>query len=280
MVRSALEEQNKQLIAEMQMMQQQIDELKRQMQDMAAASAVTAVPSSGASAGPSSSPVRAATLFARPQQSASLLPTQLSIAHRLHKDALHCVLAYLSLTELPFVMRSCRAWYSAVRSLPLQDASFSVSSPRQLYQLLISSSTPIARHITTCYVRDASTADELVQFLARLPRLRSLSHRICCSTTLHPHVYPNRLRELNVDLLKSVDGGALAAQVENLSSAIALRCLTLTFPSTLRDVEFNSLASLECMEELESLTLYQRRCPSAGAARAHSSSAVSAHAVN
>jgi hypothetical protein len=237
-------------------MQQQIDELKRQMQEMAAASAVPAVPSSGASAGSSSSPVRAATLFAQPQQSSSLPPTQLSIGHRLHKDALHCVLAFLQLTELPSVMCSCRAWYAAMHTLPLQDASFSVNSPRQLYQLLISASTPIARHVVTCYVYGEYTADNLAQFLDCLPRLRSLSHRTCCSTTLHPHVYPNRLRELNVGLMRGSDEDALTAQMEHLRSAIGLRRLTLTIPSTLRDVKFISLASLECMEELESLTLY------------------------
>jgi hypothetical protein len=44
-------------------------------------------------------------------------------------------------------MRSCRAWYSAVRSLPPRDASFFMNRRRQLHHLLIFPSSPLARHI-------------------------------------------------------------------------------------------------------------------------------------
>jgi hypothetical protein len=140
-----------QLIAQMQLMQQRIAQLERLVEEMAAR------PSDGASvtAAPAA-PIRfsdAALCTCTPRQQQSTLPlsTRFSIGHRLHKDALHCVLAFLPLKGLPLVMRSCRAWAAAVRSLPLRDDSLSVSS-RQLYQLPLSASTPLARHIVTCDV--------------------------------------------------------------------------------------------------------------------------------
>jgi hypothetical protein len=266
-VPSALEEQNRQLIAQVQRMQERIHQLEQQVEEL------TARPPSAGTSAAASSPVRTATLTAlcvcapRQQQASSPHPTQLFSAHRLHKDALHCVLAFLSLTELPSAMRSCRAWYATVRSLPLQDVSFSVRSTRQLYQLLTSSSTPLARHIVTCDVRDTYTVEDLSQFLAFMPRLLSLSHPVCRLTELLPQLYSSQLRELNVDLApdsplrRSAEGDLddedeLAAQIKNLSSAAGLRSLTIALPDNVGNIEWFSLESIECMLALESLTLH------------------------
>jgi hypothetical protein len=190
---------------------------------------------------------------------AAVTSTAAASAHRLHKDALHCVLVFLSLKELPAAMRSCRAWYAAVHSLPLQNALLYVCSARLLYRLPLSASSPLIRHIVNCDFRIAgitTTADELAQFLVRLPRLQSLSHSACRSLNLHPQLYSSQLRELDVDLFISGGGDAPAVQMANLSSATGLHRLTLSFP--LSYSQHLSLASLECMLELESLTL--RRC--------------------
>jgi hypothetical protein len=246
---TALEEQNRQLSIQMQRMQERTNRLEQQVQGMAARPSTCASVVAAAS-----SPVHVAALCSVRQQSFSSLHTQLAIGQQLHKDALHCVLAYLSLTELPSAMRSCRTWYAAVRSLPLQEASFGVRSTRQLHRLLISSSTPLARHVVACEVRDTYTVDELAQFLTRLPRLQSLSHSVCRSTELHPQLYSSHLRELNVNLpsdQRRLLYDDFFAQLANLSSARGLRCLTLTVPCNYPLI----LESLECMKELESLTL-------------------------
>jgi hypothetical protein len=86
----AVEEQDKQLIAQMQMMQQRIGLLQPQLQELAV------TPSTSAAA--ASSSIHAAALYALRQGSFSSLSAQLSIGQQLHKDALHCVLAYLCLT--------------------------------------------------------------------------------------------------------------------------------------------------------------------------------------
>jgi hypothetical protein len=245
-----------QLIAQMQVMQLQIDELKRQVQEL------TALPSAGAFASVASSSAHAVALCARQQKPSSPHPTQSSSAPRLHKDALHCVLACLSLTELPSAMRSCRAWYAAVRSLPLQNVSLPISA-RQLYQLPLSAFTPLARHIVTCDVRDAYTVEDLAQFLAFLPCLQSLSHWACLSSKPHPQLYSSQLRELNVDLYiegrdDGGDGGtdALLMQMENLRSVSGLRSLTLRLPFNVDGIEPFSLEPIECILALESLTLH------------------------
>jgi hypothetical protein len=273
----AVEEQDKELIAPMQLIQHRIGLLEQQMQELAS------TPSAGASAAAASSSIGAAVLCTPPprQQSSSPFPTQLSIGQQLHKDALHCVFAYFSLTELPSAMRSCRAWYTAVHSLPLQNVSFYMSRPRQLRHLLTFSSSPLARHIVKCTMRDAYTADELAQFLARLPRLQSLSHWACWSTALHPKLYSSQLRELHVnfpqeysgppcydsdsDAGKSLDeekdeeDARFVAQMAHLSSASALRRLTVFVPDRCYDIQSFSLEPLECMKELESLRLLDGR---------------------
>jgi hypothetical protein len=247
-----MEEQNKKLIAQMQMMQQRIEQLEREVKT------TVARPSAGASAAAASSPLpaSAAAFCTLRQQSSSSPPTQLSSAHRLHKDALHCVLAFLSLMELPFGMRFCRAWYAAVRSLPLRDASFPIST-RQLYLLPFSASTPLARHIVTCDVRRMCTAYDLAQLLNCLPNLTALTHWLCRSTELHPQLYSSQLRELNLHLNPDSDDvtDAVIAQMENLSSAKGLHRLTVTLPYISGGDRRVSLASIECMKELESLTL-------------------------
>jgi hypothetical protein len=238
------------------------------------ATAATFAGASEASSTEASPPASAVALCTLRQQSTPPLPTQFSSAHRLHKDALHCVLAYLSLKELHAAMRSCRAWYAAVRSLPLQNVSLRVSSARQLHQLIVSSSTPLARHIVTCHVWGEYTADYLAQFLARMPRLRSLSHQFCYSTELQPQLYSSHLRELEVHFGYDSDSDAgnsadeeedeeedeslrveLAAQMASLSSASGLRRLTLTVPGRGYAGQSVSLQPLECMKELEELTL-------------------------
>jgi Leucine-rich repeat (LRR) protein len=105
------------------------------------------------------------------------------------------------------------------------------------------------------------SADDLAQFVACLPRLRSLSHSACRSLNLHPQLYSSQLRELDVDLYiagrdDGDDGGdgASAVQVANLSSATGLHRLTLSFSSL--HSRYISLASLAGMLELESLTLH------------------------
>jgi hypothetical protein len=92
---SALEEQNRQLSVQVEMLQLQFEQLKRQMQEMAAR-----LPA-GATTAAASPPIPAAALCTLRQQSTPSLAMQLSIGQQLHKDALHCVLAFLSLTELP-----------------------------------------------------------------------------------------------------------------------------------------------------------------------------------
>jgi hypothetical protein len=229
------------------------------------------------------SPSTSAAALCTQQQSASPVPAQSSSAHSLHKDALHCVLAFLSLTELPSAMRSCRAWYAAVRSLPLQDASFLVRSTRQLHQLLMSSSTPLARHIVECAVCELCPAADLAQLSAFLPNLQSLFHWSCSLTELHPQLYSSHLRELMVNFVQQSNGAPvprddssddsdadnhssdydydepwreLAVQMNSLSSASGLRCLTLTFPDIGFDVESVSLEPIACMKELEEFTLH------------------------
>jgi hypothetical protein len=94
-----------------------------------------------------------------------------------------------------------------------------------------------------------------------MPRVRSLIHRVCCSTEPYPRLYPSQLRELNVGLKRKADDDdeidAIVAHMENLRSASGLRSLTLTLPQFRRYHLHQrvSLASLECMKELESLTL-------------------------
>jgi hypothetical protein len=236
-----------------QTLQQRVNQLERQMQE------TTARPSpAGASVAAASSSIPAAILCAPRQQSFSPLLTQLSIGQQLHKDALHCVFAYFSLTALPFVMRSCRAWCAAVRSLPLQNVFFRMSRSAQLYLLPFSASTPLARHIVKCDVRRLCTAYDLAQLLNCLPNLTALTHWLCRSTEPHPRLYPGQLRELNLDLTKKdekEDVNALIAQMQNLSSAAGLRHLSLTLPYNTVDIESISLEPLECMKELASLSL-------------------------
>jgi hypothetical protein len=167
------------------------------------------------------------------------------------------MLAFLPLADLPAALRSCRAWSAAVRSLPLQNYTFSVSSARQLYQLLTSPSTSLSRHIVTCDVRHAYTADELTQFLARLPRLQSLSHLYCRPSKLYPQLYSSQLRQLNIELSTQDHGetDAFVAQVKSLSSATGLHHLILALPYSVDHSRSFSLEPLECMKELESLTL-------------------------
>jgi hypothetical protein len=236
-----------QLIAQVQLMQQRIEQLERQVEEMAAR------PSDCASA-------VAALCMCTPRQQQSTLPlsARLSTGQQLHKDALHCVFTFLSLRGLPLVMRSCRAWYAAVRSLPLQDFSFHVST-RQLYRLPLSASSPLARHIVKCDVSREYTAEDLAQFLACLPRLRSLSHQACYSTELQPQLYSGQLRQLKVDLaeISDDDTDELIAQMEYLRSATGLRSLTLALRIgyNVDDIASFSLEPLECLLQLESLTL-------------------------
>jgi hypothetical protein len=179
---------------------------------------------------------------------------QLSIGQQLHKDALHCMFAFLSLTELPAAMRSCRAWYEAVRTLPLRYDSLCVSGAR-FYQLLSSSSsTPLARHIVSCDMREKCTASDLARLVERMPRLRSLAHSICRSTD-HPPLYSRQLRELKVDLAIESDYGTILVQMENLSFAAGLRSLTLTLPECVRHIGSFTLEPLESLLQLESLSL-------------------------
>jgi hypothetical protein len=214
------------------MLQQRVEQLERQVQTMAARS-----------------------LFADTSAAAA------ASAHRLHKDALHCVLAYLSLKELPSAMRSCHAWNAAVRSLPLQNLSLDMSRPAQLCELLASPSTPLVRHVVMCNVRRTCTAAKLVELLACMPRVKSLIHPACRSNELHPQLYSSQLRELNVGLKRNAaddeEIDTIVAHMENLRSASGLRSLTLTLPQfrRYRLHQRVSLASLECMKELESLTL-------------------------
>jgi cell division septum initiation protein DivIVA len=240
-----------QLIAQMQRMQQQIDELKQQVQQL------TARPTAGITASASSSLITASALCTPRHQSSQPLSVPFSIGQQLHKDALHCIFAYLSLLERPAAMRSCRAWYAEVRSLPPQNVVFCMSRPRRLYQLLASPSSPLARHIVVCEVHRRCTAHELAQLLTCLPNLSSLTHWIGRSTELYPRLYPSQLRELSVDLTKNdhAANDALIAQMENLRSAVGLRCLTLLLPSQTYSI---SLEPLECMKELQSLTLRNR----------------------
>jgi hypothetical protein len=243
-VPSALEEQNRQLVAQMQMLQQRVEQLEQLVEEMAAR------PSVGTST------IRVGALCSVRQQLSSSLPTQFSPAHRLHKDALHCVLAYLSLEELPFAMRSCRAWYAAVHSMPPQNAFFCISVPRRRCQLLMSPSSPLIRHIVKCEIWNACSADDLALFLACLPRLQSLSHRACTLPEPCSQLYSSQLRELHVNLAREFYyDDALFAQMENLRSASGLRSLTLTLPDDVYDIESFSLEPIECMKELKSLTL-------------------------
>jgi hypothetical protein len=64
------------------------------------------------------------------------------------------------------------------------------------------------------------------------------------------------LRELHVNLAREFYyDDALFAQREYLRSATGLRSLTLTLPEDVYDIESFSLELIECMKELESLTL-------------------------
>jgi hypothetical protein len=255
-----------QLIAQVQLMQQRIDQLERQAQAPA-----TARPSAGTCVTAASSPIRAAGISCSHCGQLQLPPPRSSKGQQLHRDALHCVFAFLSLTELPAAMRSCRAWYMAVRSLPLRNDSFFVQNSWQLREMTLFASNSLIRHVVKCDVLDAYTADELAPFLACLPRLRSLTHWACSSTEMHPQLYSNQLRELHVNLWKdrsddSEEGGdgneedavsydALVAQMENLSSAGGLRSLTLTLPHKRDRARQVSLKPLECLKKLESLKL-------------------------
>jgi hypothetical protein len=201
--------------------------LQMEQHDAAAAASVAAAPMAAACSHPTvrqvrataarpsncastataaSSSIHAAVLCAPRQQSSSPLLTQLPIGQQLHKDALHSVLAYLSLTELPSAMRSCRAWYAAVRSLPLRNDPFPVQNAWQLRELTLSASSSLIRHIVKCDVLDPYTAAELAPFVACLPRLRSLTHWSCSSTELHPQLYSSHLRELMVNFVQQSNG--------------------------------------------------------------------------
>jgi hypothetical protein len=178
-------------------------------------------PSAGIAAFASSSLITASAFCTPRHQSSQSLSEPFSIGQQLHKDALHCIFAYLFLVERPAPMRSCRGWYAAVRSMPLQNVMFCMSRPRQLYQLLASPSSPLTRHIVIYDVRRRCTAHELAQLIACMPNLTWLSHWICRSTELYPRLYPSQLRELNLDLTIKGDDGidVLVAQMENLQSA-------------------------------------------------------------
>jgi hypothetical protein len=91
-----------------------------------------------------------------------------------------------------------------------------------------------------------------------MPRLQSLSHWACLSSKPHPQLYSTQLRQLKVDLTKSMDIGSdvLMAQMKCLSSATGLRCLTLTISDNVDGIETFSLEPIECMKELESLTVH------------------------
>jgi hypothetical protein len=235
-----------QLIAQMQLMQQRIDQLEQQASQSAASSSVKRAVAAGRPCGQ--------------QAQLQLLspPPGSSKGQQLHRDALHCVFAFLSLSDLSASMRSCHGWCAAVPSLPLQDGSLRVSSGRQLYQLLVSIASPLARHVVSCDVRDMYPVADLAQFLTRLPRLQSLSHQFCRSLERHPQLYPNQLRELAVHLpsdQRRLLHDDLYTQLVNLSSASGLRRLTLTVPIDELLSESFTLESLKCMKQLEFFAL-------------------------
>jgi hypothetical protein len=184
-----------------------------------------------------------------------------SLGQLLYKDALHSVFSFLSLTDLERAMRACRAWLSAARSLPPQNHSFLIRSGDQLRRLSFSFSSPLARHLVKFDVWDAFlpvSTDDFAQILARMPRLRSLSHPICDSTEMHSHLYSSQLRELHVNLSRQGEyEDVLTAQMKNLQSATGVHSLTLTLPDLFLLHSF-SLQPLERLLELESLTL--RNC--------------------
>jgi hypothetical protein len=232
-----------QLIAQMQMMQQRIYQLEQQASQSAASTSVKRAVAAGRACG---------------QLQLLPPPPGSSKGQQLHRDALHCVFEFLPLSDLSASMRSCCGWCTAVPSLPLQDGSLRVSSARQLYQLLVSFASPLARYVVSCDVRDMYPADDLAQFLARLPRLQSLSHQVCRSLELHPQLYPNQLCELVVNLpsdQRRLLHDDLYTQLVNLSSASGLRRLTLTVPLDDFLSESFSLESLKCMKQLEFFAL-------------------------
>jgi hypothetical protein len=131
-----------------------------------------------------------------------------------------------------------------------------MNHPRQLYQLLASHSSLLTSHIVMSDVTRRCTAHELAQLQAYLPNLSSLSHLVCRSTELYPRLYSSQLRVLDVHLTtEDEDDDELAAQMENLSSASGLRSLSISLTYNVNGIASLSLEPLECMKELESLTL-------------------------
>jgi hypothetical protein len=252
---SALEQKNKQLIAQVQLLQQRIEQLEGQGSGSAASSSVQGAVAACGHCG-------------------QLLPSpKLSIGQQLHKDALHCIFAYLSLPELPSAMGSCRVWYAAMRSLPLRNESFCFKDLCHLECLLLPPPSPLARHIIRLKllgdVCSCVTRTQLEELASRLPRLVSLVHSpfprmFQTERASGPSFYPS-LRELELNLAPRVysktvehrDAAVCNNTLHDIGAAQhSLRSLRLTLPcGGLAGLPLSQPADWLSFDSLESLQL-------------------------
>ena len=96
----------------------------------------------------------------------------LSVAHFCHTDALHCIFAFLALTDLLPALLSCRLWLAAGCKEPSRGLRVCLNLPVSLASLTAS---PLRRHVAELsFARLLSLRLDQLESLRALPRLTAL----------------------------------------------------------------------------------------------------------